>query len=306
MKQQKHAYLIMAHNNFYCLEKLLLLLDDPRNDIFLHIDAKVKDFDFDYFKELCKSARLIYPKKRINVQWGTQSQVKTEMLLFQTAYNHGTYCYYHLLSGSDLPLKTQDELHQFFRFKTECFITIHENLTTYDYQRISRYYDLFGHNGRLSKRLNSYCEIIQEKLGIDRIRKMRHLIIRRGWNWVSLPGCAVELLVAKRSFIRKITRFSVCADEMYKQIVFLNANREDIQICEDRSSMRLVDWKRGAGNHPHIFTVEDFEMLCQSSMLFARKFDEKVDKQIIDMIFCHIMKKQRAEAVNENRNCNCL
>lgn len=306
MIHQKHAYLIMAHNNFYCLEKLLLLLDDMRNDIFLHIDAKVKNFDYDYYRGLCKNANIIYPPKRIDVRWGTQSQVKTEMLLFQTAYNHGTYGYYHLLSGSDLPLKTQDELHQFFQLKTECFITIHEHLTTYDYQRISRYHGLFGQNGRVRKRLNSYCGIIQEKLGVDRTRKMRHLTIRRGWNWVSLPSCAVELLIAKRSFIRKITRFSVCADEMYKQIVLLNANREDIQICENRSSMRLVDWKRGAGNHPHIFTAEDFEMLCQSSMLFARKFDEKVDKQIIDMIFYHILKKQQAEARNENRNCNCL
>lgn len=31
---KKHAYMIMAHNNWKILEKLLLLLDDQRNDIF--------------------------------------------------------------------------------------------------------------------------------------------------------------------------------------------------------------------------------------------------------------------------------
>ena len=69
IEQRKHAYLIMAHNNFYCLEKLLLLLDDSRNDIYLHIDKKIKDFDFDYFQNLCVNANVIFPKKRINVTW---------------------------------------------------------------------------------------------------------------------------------------------------------------------------------------------------------------------------------------------
>lgn len=36
----RHAYLIMAHNNWSILSKLLSLLDDDRNDLFLHIDAK--------------------------------------------------------------------------------------------------------------------------------------------------------------------------------------------------------------------------------------------------------------------------
>ena len=35
---KKHAYLIMAHNNPYILKKLLNLIDDKRNDIYLHID----------------------------------------------------------------------------------------------------------------------------------------------------------------------------------------------------------------------------------------------------------------------------
>ena len=43
---KKHAYLIMAHNNWKILEKLLILLDDKRNDIYLHIDLKSDFIDF--------------------------------------------------------------------------------------------------------------------------------------------------------------------------------------------------------------------------------------------------------------------
>lgn len=291
----KHAYIIIAHNNFYCLEKLLILLDDSRNDIFLHIDAKVKNFDFTKFRSLCKHANVIFPKRRINVQWGTQSQVRTEMLLFRTAAECGPYHYYHLISGSDLPLKTQAEIHTFFADKTECFITIHEKLTDYDYQRISRYHGLFGQNMPWSLRLNGYSGLLQEKLRVDRVRHLGHMTIKRGWNWVSLPHCAVELLIKKRRFIRKLTAFSICADEIYKQIVLLNADCRDVKICKDCSCLRLVDWERGTGSHPHTFTEEDYEMLCRSDMLFARKFDEKVDKQIIDMIFQYVMNRQKLE-----------
>ena len=290
--QKKHAYLIMAHNNWYCLEKLLMLLDDERNDIFLHIDAKVKNFDFSWVQSICNKATLRFPAKRIKVTWGTQSQVLTEMLLFETAHSYGSYHYYHLLSGADLPLKTQDEIHAFFEDKMECFITIHENLTTYDYQRISRYHGFFGNSTTWQRWLNSYFGYLQDKLGIDRLRNICHMSIKRGWNWVSLPQNAVEILIAEQAFIRKLTAYSLCADEMYKQIVLLNAG---VPIWKDHSCLRLVVWEHREGNHPHTFTVEDYYMLCGSQMLFARKFDEKVDRQIIDKIFVFVRQKDCRE-----------
>ena len=62
---------------------------------------------------MCEKATVIYPSKRIDVHWGTQRQVITELLLYREAFCNGPYQYYHLLSGVDLPLKTQPEIHQF-------------------------------------------------------------------------------------------------------------------------------------------------------------------------------------------------
>lgn len=39
----KHAYCIMAHGNWQQLQLLVTLIDDPRNDIYLHVDAKSVD-----------------------------------------------------------------------------------------------------------------------------------------------------------------------------------------------------------------------------------------------------------------------
>ena len=46
-------------------------------------------------------------------------------------------------------------------------------------------------------------------------------------------------------------------------------------------SMRMIDWERGK---PYVFRSEDFEELMSSPCMFARKFDERVDAKIIDMV----------------------
>ena len=108
----KHAYLIIAHNNFILLEKLLLLLDDERNDLYLHVDLKCKEFNFPKFKNLVKKSNLIFID-RMNVKWGDSSQVEVELKLLEAAIKN-SYAYYHLISGVDLPIKSQDYIHNFF------------------------------------------------------------------------------------------------------------------------------------------------------------------------------------------------
>lgn len=110
----KHAFLIIAHNEYPILEVLLSMLDDERNDIYLHIDKravalyqKIKGFK-------TKKAGFYLIEKSIKVYWGDISLVKAEYLLFETALKNGTYVYYHLLSGTDLPIKSQDYIHEFF------------------------------------------------------------------------------------------------------------------------------------------------------------------------------------------------
>lgn len=54
----KHAFLIIAYNNWRQLKSLISLLDDSRNSIFVHIDAKSDDFDQDDFCGVAQRASL--------------------------------------------------------------------------------------------------------------------------------------------------------------------------------------------------------------------------------------------------------
>ena len=40
----KHAYLIMTHADEYLLQVLISMLDDKRNDIYIHADSKWVNF----------------------------------------------------------------------------------------------------------------------------------------------------------------------------------------------------------------------------------------------------------------------
>lgn len=40
----KHAYLILAHNEFVILERLIQSIDDERNDIYIHFDGKLENY----------------------------------------------------------------------------------------------------------------------------------------------------------------------------------------------------------------------------------------------------------------------
>lgn len=110
----KHAYLIIAHNNSYILNRLLNLIDDKRNDIFIHIDKKTEKKALLKGCDCPKKSNLFFCENRIDTKWGHISLVETELILFETARQRGSYRYFHLLSGVDLPIKTQNYIHRFF------------------------------------------------------------------------------------------------------------------------------------------------------------------------------------------------
>lgn len=49
---QKHAYLILAHENTIVLRRILALLDHERNDVFIHIDKNRKTFEYKIYRKV--------------------------------------------------------------------------------------------------------------------------------------------------------------------------------------------------------------------------------------------------------------
>lgn len=285
---QRHAFLIMAHDNWYVLEKLMRLLDGDWIDIFLHIDKKSKDFNIEYFKSICSNARVFFTRRH-NVSWGNETQVRAEMTLFRSAYKNGPYHYYHFLSGSDLPIKTRDYIYHFFEFKDCNYLTVESDVSPYLW-RLQTYINVFRQTWLplfIRRRLNVASEIVQYKLSVNRLKwlKRHYSIIGKGYNWCDLPHKSVEVLMGAASDIRRFCRFTHCSDEMYKQTVLLNRCAREIGEMAPED-IRMIEWMPD-GIHPRVFSTSDLSALLDENnpCLFARKFDARIDSTVVDTIY---------------------
>lgn len=288
----KHAYLVMVHSNLKQLQKLLLLLDDPRNDIYIHVDRK-SNLDI---KSVVPSQMKFSPITfcdRVDVRWGSVSLVEAELNLFEIA-SKTPHQYYHLISGADLPLHSQDYIHQYFKGKNLEYLGFSGNWDIR--KRIfcrNFFIDKMKYPHRfirvILQQIRNILNKFQIILGI--FRCMPLLDYQAGCEWCSVTHDFVLAILARRNEILSIYKFSFCPDEIYKQTFAYNTefkNRIFNMNDEFKGCLREIDWKRG---RPYIWRKEDFEFLCNSKMLFSRKFDENVDNEIIDMIIDKINHK---------------
>ena len=273
MNENKHAFLIMAHNQFDILEKLIMMLDDERNDIFLHIDKRVKDFNIKRFSALIKHSGLFFTK-RIPVYWGHSSQVDCELLLLGECLSHGTYAFVHLLSGVDLPIKSQGDIHRFFDSHPDTqFLQV--GYADRHLYRLEKYHFFLKHTcvpKRLKNSVNRVLDLVTSKLKINRLKKYGEINIIKTANWFSITGACAAYVYEQRRFIWRLTRFTVCADEMFLgTVIFASPFRNQVYNPEPSwdGHMRYID------------------------RLFARKFDTMVDKEIVDYVFSAFGEKMR-------------
>ena len=77
----KHAWLVIAHNEFEILQMLIDALDHPGSDIYVHIDKKVKNIP----RLRAGKSNLYVLERRLDVRWGSVSQIECELLLMSEA-----------------------------------------------------------------------------------------------------------------------------------------------------------------------------------------------------------------------------
>ncbi len=275
----KHAFLILAHNEFEVLKLLVSCLDDSRNDIFIHFDKKVAVLP-DIRTE---RAELTILEKRVDVRWGGFSMMEAEFALFEAATARGSYQYYHLISGVDLPLKSQDYLHDFFdRYDGDEFIGFAWTQMPADFARKVHCWHLFPENFKsqniVKKALRAGFIRLQEAFGAKRNREVD---FKKGSQWVSITDGMARYFLEHKEWIRKIFRNTFSCDELVMQtLCWASPFRERLHDTHSDSEgcMRTISWRPAPGSDEWIlrdWEAADFEWLAASSALFARKFNSR-------------------------------
>ncbi len=290
----RHAYCIMAHEHPEALARLVRLIDDPRNDIFIHIDRRtgIKPFK-EAVTAAAQNSGVYFLNQRHKIIWGGYSQVNATLDLFQAALEKSNYSRLHLLSAADLPLKTQDRIHHYCDelFPNDEFIDYspdEEEIS--DIRKKAAYRHYLIRYARRTKRRHigqwlghiAYNAIynFQKRFGIKRPMPDG---ICKGDNWVSLTDDCCRYLLTKREWIKQTFSHVLCADEMFVQTVIKKS--PFYARIHPAGNMREIDWTRG---DPHVWRNSDRQHLMESPAMFARKFSDNVDSDIIAAIECHL------------------
>ncbi|MGX8701692.1 beta-1,6-N-acetylglucosaminyltransferase [Caproiciproducens sp.] len=302
---KKHAFLIMAHGQPELLKQLIAYLDDERNDIYLHIDRKSAELRPEDFRSLTRNAGL-FLTERIPVVWGGYSQIRCELLLLKNAVKKG-YSYYHLISGADVPLVSQNEFHTFFeRIDGKEIVGFSRpEISADEFDRFNVYHffqDKIGRDSSVLSRIEHASIRLQHLLRIGRAKryckKYGVSVFQKGTNWFDITDDLAEYVLAKEEEIRKMYRWTLCCDEVFLQLLVANSPFRDRLFYKGfgsyLSSLRYVDWKRGS---PYVFREQDYEELVTSGCFFARKFDLSVDAGIVEKLYRRLSDSQSDIAV---------
>lgn len=264
----RHAWLIIVHNEFEILQQLISLLDDTRSDFFIHFDKKVKVLP----KLAAEKGRIYILDKRIDVRWGSISQIETELVLMETALKHGSYGHLHILSGTHLPLRTVPELLGFYDAHAEEEVVRYwpEDPGDADF-KLRRYHFPLSHykyGNNLQRRL---CQLSwQAVIKVQKILGIRHLkddYFIKTDNWLSLTQNACKYLVDNKIQILNKYRWSFCGDEYF--VASELSKSPDIFKLFDCQQLLYVKF---LGDTPRTFHLEDYPKLRQTGCLWARKF----------------------------------
>lgn len=274
----KNAYLIMAHHRPDLLHELIMALDDVRNDIYIHIDIKAKDLDWNITAQ--KARVIVVPAMSVN--WGGYTQVECEYRLLKSALQDQHHDYYHLMTGVTYPIKSQDFINAFLEENNGTEFVGFDNKRDYSFR--VKYKHLFcesgkmpGLKGKIKFKFRDYYIELQRLLRIDHFKKYG-MICKKGCAYWSITEKFAMYVVNQEPFIKKMLANSISGDEVFVQTLLYNSNFKDYaKDLQDEYSgcMREVAWEHITKcNDPwHNFHLADKDYLLKSDKWFALKFE---------------------------------
>jgi hypothetical protein len=284
------AHVIFAYKDPAQIERLIKTLSHPEFDFYIHLDKKIKKKPFEY---LSKMERVRFIKKTITCNWGGFSLVKAMLQSIDEIQATGIqYDFVNLLSGQDYPIEPVNKIYDFFNNN------LGYSFLKYEASRQSEWWK------KAEIRYKRYHFTDFTFFGRYQIQKLTNWLLpeRKFPGKLTLYGSQVatwstlsfESAIYLSDYIKnhpKLARFlgyTWGCDEFTFVTILMNSKFKDKVV---NGNYRYITFPEGE-SQPKIFTVDDYDEITQSKMLFARKFDINVDTQILDRIDARIHHKQ--------------
>ncbi|MBK1781743.1 hypothetical protein JHL22_10990 [Advenella sp. WQ 585] len=270
------------------------LLKDPNNIIIIHVDAKTNHTDFLNIKNIFqKNDQLIFIEDRVEVFWGSFSQIEATLKLMRKAISY-KFKYFSLISGDDIPILKTSEMNKFlsesYEKKIE-FIGINTNNDAPN--RIQFKYPKYFHNKDHSLKAKILRKIFIKYANIfNKIDISELPSLYKGSSWFTISYEAIDYIfnyLEKNKQYKKKFLHSLCADEVFFQTILFNSNFKNktygLGILKDCDmAMRYIDWEKGP-DFPRSLDKSDFTSIKTSGMLFARKISSNISLKELEENF---------------------
>mgnify|MGYP002383618417 CR=1 FL=1 len=265
------AYMILVHRFPEQFKRLFNAIYDADNCYLIHIDRKAGNAIHEEVSAFLKPYANVFVLNSQNVVWGGYSMVQAELdgmkFLLSQELN---WDYFINLSGQDFPLRSQKIIREFLgRSKGKNFIKVAD-------QKKKR--------PDTMNRVEYYFEELEDKMSLQQFRRkyMDNVTPYIGGQWMILTRDCCTFL-CNSTEVKKFEEYyknTLIADESFFQTVLMNTSYQGVIIDDDK---RAIVWIPDGDIklRPKTFTHSDYKFLSLSDCLFARKFDDNIDKEII-------------------------
>lgn len=265
------AYLILVHRLPDQFKRLFEAIYETENHYLIHIDKKAEKELGTEVELFLKDFPNVYILKSENVIWGGYSMVQAELDGMNFLLNIDAHWDYFInLSGQDFPLRSQKVIRKYLT----------EN-NGKNYIKIS---DQKNIRPETMNRIENYFDEIDDKISPLTYKRefMKDITPYIGGQWMILTRDCCNFICTSTE-VKKFENYyrnTLIADESFFQTVLMNTKFDGQIINDDK---RAIIWIPDGDIklRPKTFTVDDLDFLSSGSNLFARKFDDNVDGNII-------------------------
>lgn len=288
----RKVVLCFAHKDEYLLNTQIeqFLCHNSETDIFIHLDKKseaMKD-------KVLVNEHVHFIKNNVSVKWGDDTMMKALFASFrEIAESGGEYDWCIITTGQDLQVRKG--LDEFLEInKGRIFLDALNDSKSFSIllpHRIPRSlcndsYSLpFYHPRRIMLsfyfRLMKYNLIPQKKIVYD----WKKLKFYYSFNWSIMPFdvfayCADY--IEKTPGYKELYSDTLLPEDGFLATLILNSKYADRVVWKNERETRTMTYHSAFKVHPKVLGMADVSEIDHSDCFFARKFDSKVDKEVVD------------------------
>lgn len=269
----------------------------------------------------CVQSKIYFVEDRIRTYFFDYSLIEATCRCAELATKTNEYRYFILLTGQDFPIKSNDFIYNKLTTEyPTCWIDMYSVEEaerhgvkwtkkighTYNSQRTRRwllnivgakfYYSVKGKSIRLFAVIYDKIRTMLGNIPRQKLKNSPYTYSAGSHFWM-LPDIAISHILDNFKHDKQLTKIFchiAAPEESYFQtslstLAGLVLPDELIQFTGpqnemDNPALRLIKWYENGiktNGHPAIWKMKDFPFIMQSKALFARKFDESIDNEII-------------------------